>query len=108
MRTCGSAAALSDSAGGLDPVQVGHADIHQHDVGPQRPGGLDRLTPVAGLANDLEVGLGVEDHAEACADERLVVGDQDADHPAASGWSGSRARTAYPCPFRVPASSRPP
>ena len=34
---------------------------------------------VAGLADHLEVGLGVEDHAEAAAHERLVVGEHDAD-----------------------------
>jgi len=37
--------------------------------------------------------LGVEDHAEAAAHERLVVGDEDADH-GDSASTGSRARTA--------------
>ena len=37
---------------------------------------LDGLAPVGGLADHLDVRLGVEDHAEAGADERLIVGDQ--------------------------------
>ena len=45
---------------------------------------VDRLAAVAGLADHLDVGLGVEDHAEAGADELLVVRDQDADHRAVS------------------------
>ena len=45
-----------------------------------------------GLADHFEIGFGVEDDAEAGADELLVVGDQDPDHGAAP--SGRRARTA--------------
>ena len=46
---------------------------------------LDRLQAVDRLADDLEVVLGVEDHLEPRAHERLVVGDQDADaHPSTS------------------------
>ena len=48
----------------------------------------DRFGAVARLTDDLEVGVGAEDHPEAGADEPLVVGEQDADH------SGSLARTA--------------
>ena len=75
------------------------------------------------LADDLDVVLGVEDHPEAGADERLVVGDQDADaHAASTGsrgaaaasaasaspCSGSRASTSKPPPGRGPACSSPP
>ena len=52
---------------------------------------VDRLAPVRRLADDLDVGLGVEDHPEAGADERLVVGDQDPDHSCGAS-SGSCAR----------------
>ena len=48
--------------------------------GRRRPASLDRLVPVLGLADDLDVVLAVEDRAEAAAHERLVVGDQDANH----------------------------
>ena len=75
---------------------------------------------VDGLADHLDVVLGVEDHLEAGADERLVVGDHDAHAHAlassgsrgaaaasaasASPWSGSRASTSNPPPARGPAS----
>ena len=66
------------------PSTFGHADVHQHDVGMRLAGREHRLEPVGGLAHDLDVGLGVEDQPEAGADERLVVGDEDADHAASS------------------------
>ena len=67
--------------------------------------------PSARLADDLQVVLGVEDHPEPRAHERLVVGDQDADAHAActsSRASGSRARTSNPPSARGPASTSPP
>ena len=39
---------------------------------------LDGLVAVAGFGDDLQVGLGVEDDAQAAQDDRVVVGDQDA------------------------------
>ena len=54
---------------------------------------VDRLRAVGALAHDLDVLLGVEDHAEAGADQRLVVDEQHADaHAGTSGRVGSRAR----------------
>ncbi|WP_244247126.1 hypothetical protein [Nocardioides euryhalodurans] len=44
----------------------------------ERPALLDGGPAVTGLADDLEVGLGGQDHPQPCADERLVVGQ---DHP---------------------------
>ena len=80
-----------DAAGRLDAVELGHADVHQHDVGLQPARHVDRLHAVDGLADHLDVVLGVEDHLEAGADERLVVGDHDA-HAHAVASSGSRGR----------------
>ena len=73
--------------------------------GRSSAGALDRLAAVRRLADDLDVGLGLEDHAEAGADQRLVVGDQDADGharltPAAGRARGSRARRAARCRAR--------
>jgi hypothetical protein len=53
---------------------------------------LGSLAAVAGLADDLEVRLGLEDHAEPRAHQALVVDEQHADHRADP--SGSRARSA--------------
>ena len=95
---------------GLDAVELGHADVHQHDVGLERADLLDGVEPVGGLAHHLEVVLGVEDHAEAGADERLVVGDQQSDgHATLNSLEvmGRVARTRQP-PSHGPASNDPP
>ena len=61
--------------------------------GFSRRGHVDRLHAVDGLADHVDVVLGVEDHPEAGADERLVVGDHDA-HAHALASSGSRGAPA--------------
>ena len=71
----------------VDAADLGHLDVHEHHVGPFRPGELDRLAPVGGLADHLDAGLGVEQHVEPGTHQGLVVGHGDADH------SGSRAST---------------
>ena len=85
-------------AGCLEPVQARHPDVHQRDVGLQPLDLLDGLLPVDRLAHDLDVGLGVEDHLEARAHERLVVRDQ---HPyqCSSRSKGSLACTPKPPSF---------
>ncbi len=92
--------------GRLDPVEVRHADVHEDDVGHRLPVALERLDAVGRLGDDLQVGLGVEDHAEAGADECLVVHHEEPDHVAAS--TGMRAHTAKPPPDRSPTFSSPP
>src|SRR5262249_6496296 len=83
----------------------------QHDVRIEVPCELDRLEPVLGLRDDFQVLARLEDHPEAAADERLVVGDEDANaaHEPVSWSSGKRARTRKP-PARpaAPASTSPP
>ena len=56
---------------------------------------LDRLEPVARLGHDLDVRLVGEQHPEAAPHQRLVVGDEHADH-ARSPPSGSRALSTKP------------
>jgi hypothetical protein len=73
-----------DPPGGLQAVQGGHPDVHQHDVGAQPAGGGHRVQAVGGLADHLDAGGG-EDHGEAGADQRLVVGDHHPGHDASSG-----------------------
>ena len=46
------------------------------DVGPSSRASATASRAVGGLADDLDVGLGVEEGAEAGADQRLVVGEQ--------------------------------
>ena len=76
----------------LDPVDLGHADVHEDDVRLQAQRLGDRLDAVRGLADDLDVLLGLEDHAKAGAHERLVVDDEDAEGHACSPGSLARRR----------------
>ena len=96
-----------DLARRRDPVELGHADVHQHDVGPQPLRAVDGLLAVGRLADDRDVVLGLEHHPEARPHERLVVGDEDADAHRAS-VIGSDARTTKPPSGRRPACSSPP
>jgi hypothetical protein len=73
------ASVREQAAGRLDPVEVGHANVQQDDVGTQVLRLSDRGRAVGGLADDLDVRFRVEDHPEAGADERLVVDNEDAD-----------------------------
>ena len=95
----------------LDPIELGHADVHQHDVGLELADLLDGVEPVGRLANHLEVVLRVEDHAEAGAHQRLVVGDQQSDAQATLSSLvdiGRVARTRQPPPSAGPMTSSPP
>ena len=62
--------------GGLDAVDLGHADVEQADVGSQLAGECDGVEAVGGLTDDLDVFLGVEEHREAGPDDLLVVGEE--------------------------------
>jgi hypothetical protein len=79
----GQAGVSDDLAGGGQAVEHGHADVHQHDVGAFPLGEQDGLFAVTGLADHLDVGLGVEQRAESGTDKCLIIGQQYADQP----WS---------------------
>src|SRR5918996_1239356 len=61
----------------LDARTPRHPHVHQHDVRHQLGSALDRLVPVVGLADHLDVGLSPEDHLQASAEQGMIVGDQD-------------------------------
>src|SRR5215470_5685332 len=105
----GGAAGGHDLAGGLDPVQVRHPDVHQDHIGLGLPGQADRLHAVFGLADDLQARPGFQDHPEPAADQGLVIAQQHPDgHDGPSGGSGKATWTAKPPPGRGPASQVPP
>ena len=81
-----------DPAGRLEAVHHRHPDVHQHHVGVLAGGEGDGFGTVARLADDLDVGFAGEQHREAAAHERLVVGDHHPDRHSASPY-GSRALT---------------
>jgi hypothetical protein len=74
----GARHSVLDGGGGVDPAALGHPDVHQHDVGGGLGGDLQRLGAVAGLTDDLDVGLGTQHHLQAAPEKRMVVDDQ---HP---------------------------
>ena len=48
---------LSDLEGGFNAVQIRHPDVHHQQVGLQRGGQSDGLTPIVGFAHHGKVGL---------------------------------------------------
>jgi hypothetical protein len=84
--------ALEQAARRFEPVDVRHADVHEDDVRLELGRSRERLRAVGGLAHDVHVFLGLEDHPETGPDEGLVVHDEDANHEGTSPI-GRRART---------------
>src|SRR5262245_34460416 len=98
---------VDELSGGFEPVQARHADVHENDVGPERPGGFDCLESVGRLADDFDLSIRLEDLAKACADERLVVCDENTNGHPFIAPRGRRTRTTKPPPLRAPASNSP-
>jgi hypothetical protein len=48
---------VANEGGRCDPVQLGHDEVHQHDVWPQSPRETDGLAACTSLTNDLEFRL---------------------------------------------------
>ena len=92
IRTRAAAVGGEDPPGRLEPVELGHADVHQDDGRVEAGRLVDRLEPVRRLGDDLDVLLPGEQQAKAGAHHRLVVGDEDADAHDPSRSSGRRAR----------------
>jgi hypothetical protein len=65
-----------DPASRLEPVDVGHLDVHEHDVGMPPADEVDCVATVPGPPDDADPGLFLEDRSEARSHERLIVGDQ--------------------------------
>src|SRR5262245_40796981 len=102
----GGGVLLDDATGRLEPVQPGHGDVHEDEPWPQLVDQLDDLVTVLGLADHFDAGDAGEERADAGADERMVVGQHDADRchrvvliePAGRTAAGSQARTMVPGP----------
>ncbi|CAM5628218.1 hypothetical protein SGRIM128S_01002 [Streptomyces griseomycini] len=77
--TFGGSVSAQIAAGRLHPVELGHADVHQHHVDGGGPQHLQGLDAVARLRHDLHVRLGGEHHPEPGAQQHLVVDEHRAD-----------------------------
>src|SRR5690348_10023595 len=84
---------LADDSRRLDPVEHGHLEIHQDDVGLLASARLDGPGAVLDGGHHLEVRLCGDHTGEAVAHDAVVVGDQNADHP-----SGTSSPTRVPAP----------
>jgi hypothetical protein len=98
-----------DPAGGLDPVQAGHGEIHHHHLGAEFGREPDGFQPVRRLPHHHQVLSGAEQADQALAIERMVVHDQ---HAEGLGHrclpSGRAARSRVPPPGLGPIVHRPP
>jgi len=65
--------------GGGDPVQDGHRDVHQHDVGLLLAHEVDSRLPVSSSTDDRDAAVGRQNRLERLREEALIVGDHDPD-----------------------------
>ena len=85
----------------LESVELGHPDVHQ-DYGRVKPRGVGhRLEPVSRFCYYFDVLFAGEQHPEAGADHRLVVGDEDTNRHDRYPFSGRRALRIKPPPLVV-------
>jgi len=85
---------VGDPLGRGDAVHARHSDVHEDDVGAQLAGSGDGVLSVHCLAHHLEVLLDLEDNCEAASHQRLVIGDQDGDHPGSTELDRSTSTIA--------------
>ncbi len=97
-----------DPAGGLDTVELGHPDVHQDYRRIVAGGHVHRFEAVASLGHHVDVRLVGQQHAEAGADHRLVVGDENADGHRGPPSSGKQVVSRKPPPSAAPADISPP
>src|SRR5262249_26771707 len=103
---------LENERDAVDPALTGHDDVHQHDVRLLGARLEDRVPHVAGLADDLDVRLGVEQQLEARPEDGMVVHDQHAGCPGLLSVllhaAGTSATTVVPAPSVDSIASLPP
>lgn len=68
---------LVKNPGQHDPVHAVHPHVHQREIWTKRFGERERFLRVAGLARDLEARHGFEPQAQAVANERVIVDEDD-------------------------------
>lgn len=76
---------LAQQTRGFQAVDAGHGDVQQHQIRMQVVALLQHLLAVFGLADHLDVRMFTQQHAQALARQRLVIGDQ---HPHLRGRHG--------------------
>ena len=100
VRSSSSASLLRD----LEPVESGHPDVEYGDIGRQAANRFQSGSAVGDHLEHLQVGLPLDDLLQAVAEDRVVVGDNDANVSGhgVSNWLESTvyrtgARFRLPC-----------
>ena len=70
---------LEDTSRRLDTGHPRHVEVHQDHIGPQLQRSSDGLFAVGRLSDQLGVGLGAQYGAHPATEDRVIVGDEDAD-----------------------------
>ncbi len=95
-----------DPGGGLVAVEHGHTQVHQHEVRLQPDRERYRLRAVCRFADHLDIRGRLEQRDDSAADDRMIVGDEHADH--AVTRVGSETTSLVPAPGALTISSSPP
>ena len=80
-----------DPRGRLVAVDAGHAQVHQHEVGRELAASATASSPSAASPTTSMSPADCEQRDDAAAHDRVVVGDQHADHADAPRGAGSRS-----------------
>jgi len=71
--------AAGDQPGRLNAIQVGHVDVHQDDVRLELGGASNRLVTARGGADQVHIGLSLDEHRQRLADGDAVVNREHSD-----------------------------
>ena len=89
-----SAGISRDLLGRPEAIAIGHADVEERDIDRRLVQRAQERFAAGCLRDDLDVGLRVQQRAEAGADQLVVVCERDSDHD--STRQGRRAMTIVP------------
>ena len=92
-----------DTHDGLDAIETRHLQVHQDNIGLEDGGFIHGLLPIAGLADDLHIGLGAEHHHQTGTYHRMIIDDENPNHHASREVASRKSQVAS----RVPAPTAP-
>ena len=90
----------------LETVDAGHLHVEEHEIGLVFGNREERLAAVAGLGDDLDIGMACQPERESAPGEGFIVNDQRTrahrqEWPLHSRSSGRRSVTRVPCGSHV-------
>ena len=94
--TAGGVGLGAQQAGGGDAVELGHADVHEDDVGAVQVDGASTPRPSSASPTTSMRSRAGQHHPQPRAHERVVVDEQDADGLAHAGHGRVARRTKSP------------